>query len=169
MENMKLIDIPIEKIHPYENNPRKNDAAVDAVAESISQCEYIAPIIVDENYIVLAGHTRLKALKKLGYKSVPCIVKEGLSEEQKRKYRLLDNKTSELSEWDFDKLDEELKNLDLSDFDFGFAEEIDWASISDLTEDTYEEPDKSFLQCPSCHHVDSKERFKKVEGAAPST
>lgn len=166
MQNMKLIDIPIEKIRPYENNPRKNDAAVDAVAESISQCEYIAPIIVDEDYVVLAGHTRLKALKKLGYKSAPCIVKEGLSEAQKQKYRLLDNKTSELSEWDFDKLEEELQNLSFEDFDFGFAAEIDWASISDLTEDTYEEPDKSFLQCPSCHHVDSKERFKKVEGTA---
>lgn len=120
MSNMDLIEIAIEDIHPYERNPRKNDDAVKAVMESIRECEYISPIIVDENHVVLAGHTRLKALKKLRYKSVPCVVKEGLSEEQKRKYRILDNKTNELSTWDLDLLRDELDGLDFSEFD------IDW-------------------------------------------
>lgn len=121
MKSMELIDIPVDEIIPYENNPRKNDDAVDAVAESIRQCEYISPIIVDENYVVLAGHTRLKALKKLGYESAPCVVKNGLAEEQKRKYRLLDNKTGELSTWEFDLLRTELEGLDFSDFDFDWG------------------------------------------------
>ena len=117
---MELIELSVDKIKPYEKNPRKNDGAVEAVAESIKQCGYIAPIIVDEKNVILAGHTRLKALKKLGYKKVPVVIKEGLSEEQKRKYRLLDNKTNELAEWDFDLLGNELEGLDFGDL------ELDW-------------------------------------------
>lgn len=94
---MELIEMKIENIHPYERNPRKNDGAVSSVAESIKQCGYVAPIIVDENNVILAGHTRLKALKKLGYKKVPVIVKEGLTEEQKRKYRASDQTDCELA------------------------------------------------------------------------
>lgn len=94
---LRLVTERICNITPYNNNPRKNDCAIDAVAESISQCGYVAPIIVDENLVVLAGHTRLKALKKLGYTETQVIIRDGLSEEQKRKYRLLDNKTAELS------------------------------------------------------------------------
>lgn len=114
---MELVEISIKDIHPYENNPRKNDGAVDAVAESIKQCSYVSPIILDENNVILAGHTRLKALKKLGYKKVPVIVKEGLTEDQKRKYRILDNKTGELAEWDEDLLKVELADLDFGDLD----------------------------------------------------
>ena len=130
---MELIELPVNKIKPYEKNPRKNDGAVEAVAESIKQCGYIAPIIVDEGNVVLAGHTRLKALKKLGYKKVPVVIKEGLSEEQKRKYRLLDNKTNELAEWDFDLLGDELEGLD-----FGGIE-LDWGIIPDNNAEETEE------------------------------
>lgn len=111
---MELLELSLKDIKPYANNPRKNDEAVQAVMESIQQCEYVAPIVVDENHVILAGHTRLKALKKLGFKSAQVIVKEGLTEEQKRKYRLLDNKTGELAEWDVD-----LLNIELADLDFG--------------------------------------------------
>lgn len=117
---MQLITLKIGDIHPYERNARKNDQAVDAVAESIRQCEYIAPIIVDEDHVILAGHTRWKALKKLGHTEAECIVKSGLTDEQKRKYRLLDNKTAEIAEWDFDLLADELDDLDFGGFDFGF-------------------------------------------------
>lgn len=136
MSNMDLIEIAIEDIHPYERNPRKNDEAVKAVIESIRECEYISPIIVDENYVVLAGHTRLKALKKLRYKSVPCVVKEGLSEEQKRKYRILDNKTNELSAWDFALLPEELDGLDFSGFDFDWGFPVESAVEEEPEEST---------------------------------
>lgn len=115
---MKLLTLRIDEITPYENNPRHNDNAVDAVAESIEQCSYLQPIVVDENHVVLAGHTRLKALKQLEYESAQCIVLEGLSEEQKKKYRYLDNKTAEAAQWDLEKLTLELDGLDMGDLDF---------------------------------------------------
>ena len=119
---MKIETRAISGIKPYPNNPRKNDQAVDSVVESIKQCGYCAPITVDENGIILAGHTRLKALKKLGWKEAEVVVREGLTEEQKRKYRLLDNKTGELAQWDMDLLQVELEDMDFEGFDFGFEE-----------------------------------------------
>lgn len=120
MYNMELQTLKIKDIHPYERNARKNDQAVDAVAKSIEQCSYVAPIVVDENHVILAGHTRWKALKKLGRTECECIVKDGLTEEQKKKYRLLDNKTNELADWDFDLLADELDGLDFGDL------QLDW-------------------------------------------
>lgn len=117
---MEIIKLKVGEVIPYENNPRKNDGAVAAVAESIKQCGYCSPIIIDENNVILCGHTRLKALKSLGYKEVECVRKEGMTEEQKQKYRILDNKTGEMAEWDFNKLDALLAELDFGDFDFGF-------------------------------------------------
>ena len=120
IENLKIADI-----HPYDNNPRKNDGAVNAVAESIRQCSYITPIVVDENHVILAGHTRYKALNALGYEEVPCLVCDGLTEEQKKKYRYLDNKTGEKATWDLLKLEVELEGVDLEGFDFfGMAEDL---------------------------------------------
>lgn len=120
---MDLITMKLSRIKPYENNPRRNDDAVDAVVESIRQCGYIAPIILDEDNVILAGHTRYKALMRMGREEAECIVKTGLTEEQKRKYRLLDNKTNELAGWDFDLLDIELEGMDFEGFDFGFNDE----------------------------------------------
>ena len=124
IENLKIADI-----QPYDNNPRKNDGAVNAVAESIRQCSYITPIVVDENHVILAGHTRYKALKALGYEGVPCLVCDGLTEEQKKKYRYLDNKTGEKATWDLLKLEVELEGVDLEGFDF-------FRMAEDLTVDT---------------------------------
>ena len=122
---MKLETIKITDVFPYENNPRKNDDAVNAVAESIKQCTYITPVIVDESHIILAGHTRYKALKALAYDEITCLVCEGLTEEQKKKYRFLDNKTGEKATWDLMKLEVELEGVDLEGFDFfGMAEDF---------------------------------------------
>lgn len=118
---MELVTMNITDIIPYENNPRLNDQAVEAVKESIKQCGYVAPIIVDENNVILAGHTRLKALKSLGREQAEVIVRKGLTEKQKKKYRLLDNKTNEFADWDLDKLEIELEDLDFEGFDFGFG------------------------------------------------
>lgn len=98
---MEIIKLKIADIVPYDKNPRKNDGAVEAVAESIKQCGYCAPIVIDEDNVILAGHTRLKALKKLKYKECECVRRVGMTEEQKRKYRLLDNKTNELADYIF--------------------------------------------------------------------
>ncbi|MEE0900834.1 MAG: DNA methyltransferase [Bacteroidales bacterium] len=117
---MELIEKKLSELIPYANNPRKNDGAVDAVMESIKQCGYISPIVIDENNEILAGHTRYKAMKKLKIKTAKCVVMEGLTEEQKRKYRILDNKTGEFAEWDVDLLNIELEGLDFEGFDFGF-------------------------------------------------
>ena len=112
---LQLVTRKLSDIHPYERNPRLNDPAVDAVVESIRQCSYIAPIVVDEEGMILAGHTRYKALKKLKRKEAEVIIRAGLSEEQKQKYRLLDNKTTELAGWDMDLLADELEGLDFGD------------------------------------------------------
>lgn len=131
---MQLARKKLSEIKPYERNPRKNDQAVDAVAESIRQCGYVAPIIVDEDGIILAGHTRYKALKKLGMEEAEVVVRAGLTEEQKRKYRLLDNKTNELAEWDFDLLADELDGLDFEGLD------LDWGihqKEPEVVEDNY--------------------------------
>lgn len=151
---MKIADIV-----PYRNNPRKNDGAVNAVAESIRQCSYVAPIIVDEGNVIIAGHTRYKALKALGEESAECLVCDGLTEEQKRKYRFLDNKTGEKATWDLMRLEVELEGLDLEGFDFfGMAEElpVDGAGtgseINGSTEyDAEVFGDEEFkYQCPAC-------------------
>ena len=135
-----LKNVDINSVIPYENNPRHNDQAVEAVAESIKQCEYIAPIIVDEDMVILAGHTRHKALQLLGEENIEVMIIEGLTEEQKKKYRLLDNKTNELAEWDFDLLTKELDGLDFGGFDFGFDIEEEKASLEDIIEDDPPEP-----------------------------
>lgn len=138
---MQLVKKKLSDIFPYENNPRKNDRAVATVMESIRQCEYIAPIIVDEDGVILAGHTRYKALQKMGWTEAECIVKEGLAEEQKRKYRLLDNKTNEFAGWDFDLLEVELEGMDFEGFDFGFG--VDVYPLDEELEDSEELPDKT--------------------------
>lgn len=148
------ITLEISEIKEYENNPRINNMAVDDVAESIKQCGYINPIIVDESNVILAGHTRKLVLEKLGKNKIQVLKVTGLSEEQKKKYRILDNKTAEKSEWDFEKLQQELEELDFGDYDFGFEElnaEFDEEAIKNLFEDAPEkEKKKKFITCPHC-------------------
>ena len=123
---MDVIEKKIADIKPYEKNPRKNDSAVDAVANSISQFGFKNPIIIDKDGVIVCGHTRYKAAKKLGIDKVPCVIADDLTEEQIKAYRLADNKVSELAEWDIDLLGEELDgifDIDMSDFGFDLSEE----------------------------------------------
>lgn len=133
---MKIIEKNIDELVPYENNARINDGAVDAVANSISDFGFKVPVIVDKNNVLVAGHTRVKAAKRLGLTKVPCIVADDLDDEQIKAFRLIDNKTSELSEWDYEKLAEEIKDIeiDLSEFDWGINEE-DISYIDQLLND----------------------------------
>ena len=124
MVQKEFVRLDLAEIHPYENNPRINDDAVDDVLASIEQCGDLDPIEVDENNVVLSGHTRLKALTKRGDKSADVIRFSGLTEEQKKKYRILTNKTGEKALWDFGKLSEELDGIDFDGFDFGIDEMI---------------------------------------------
>lgn len=123
---MTIRELKIDELIPYEKNPRKNDGAVDYVAESIKQFGFKVPIVIDKNNTIIAGHTRLKAAKKLGLEVVPCIIADDLTDEQIQAYRLADNKVSEFAEWDFELLNSELLdivNIDMSDFGFFDEEE----------------------------------------------
>lgn len=128
MAKQQMVYLSLKDIRPYENNPRKNDKAVDKVAASLDAFGAQAPIIVDKNYVIIAGHTRYKAAKKLGWDEFPCVVADSLTDEQVRAYRLADNKTGEFAEWDDDKLDEELArilNIDMENFGFDLSDDND--------------------------------------------
>ena len=115
----------INDIKPYEANPRINDDAVDAVAASLKEFGFRQPIVVDTDGVIIVGHTRWKAAKKLGLARVPVHVATDLSPEQIKAYRIADNQTNTLAEWDFDLLPIELKDLQQSDYDLsllGFDE-----------------------------------------------
>ena len=125
---MQIIDKKIKDLIPYEKNPRNNKEAVEYVAQSIKEFGFKVPIIIDSNNVIVAGHTRLIAAKKLKMKTVPCIVADDLSREQIKAFRLADNKVAEFSQWDFDLLDEELEDIfdiDMSMFGFENASD-DW-------------------------------------------
>lgn len=143
MNNMNIVNKKITDIKPYEKNPRKNDEAVKYVAASIKEFGFKVPIVVDKDGIIVAGHTRWKAAKKLGLDEVPCIIADDLSDEQIKAFRLADNKVSEKAEWDFDLLDSELD--DLFDFDmtsFGFEDESEEDEPITVEEDDVPEVDE---------------------------
>lgn len=124
--NIEITMRKIEELTPYENNPRNNDMAVDAVAESIKQFGFKNPVIIDKDGVIVAGHTRYKAAKKLGITDIPCISANDLSDEQIKAFRLADNKTAELAEWDEDLLGKEMSgiiNIDMSQFGFSVGED----------------------------------------------
>ena len=122
---MNVVNMMVKDLIPYEKNPRFNDEAVKYVANSIKEFGFKVPIIVDKNNIIVAGHTRYKACKELGIKSVPVIVADDLNEEQIKAFRLADNKVSEKAEWNLELLDEELEDLDINMEDFGFDIDIE--------------------------------------------
>lgn len=115
-------DIDVNELKPYSDNPRFNFEAIDKVAKSIEKYGFNQPIVVDDDMTVIVGHTRLLAAKQLGLNKVPVLVASGLSDEKVHAYRIADNKTAELSEWNFDKLNDEMKTVDLADFDFEISE-----------------------------------------------
>lgn len=124
----QIIYKSLEELHPYANNPRFNDDAVEYVAKSIKEFGFQNPIIIDKNNVIVAGHTRYKASMELGLKEVPCIVADDLTEEQIKAFRLADNKVSEQASWNYDLLNLELDDIldiDMEDFGFNFDQVIE--------------------------------------------
>jgi|TARA_R100000149_G_scaffold382_2_gene125 ParB-like chromosome segregation protein Spo0J len=113
---MKVTLLDPKNLLPYERNPRNNDEAVEVLERSISEYGFRQPIVVDENNVILAGHTRHQAALNLGLNAVPVHKADGLSEEQKRSFRIMDNKSAELATWDREMLKAEL--ADIANFDF---------------------------------------------------
>lgn len=151
---MQVHEIGLSYLIEYENNPRNNDSAVEAVAESIKQFGFKVPIIVDKDNVIVAGHSRLKAARMLGLEKVPCIVADDLSPEQIKAFRLADNKVGELAGWDFAKLEEELSGIseqfDMTTFGFEMPdfEEGEESDQGDLTE-----KEKKTIVCPNCGEI----------------
>lgn len=143
-KRLNIIYMNVDDLIPYINNPRANDNAVDKVASSIKSFGFKNPIIIDSANEIIAGHTRLKAAKKLGIKEVPVIKADDLTQAQIKAFRIADNKTSEFAEWDFDLLEIELKELEELDFDLeltGFdLDELDKVLMADqeITEDEFD-------------------------------
>ena len=135
MEKEQIVYLKTKDLRNNPNNPRKNDGAVDSVAKSIEKYGFRNPLIVDENQTVWCGNTRLKASRKLGLEEVPCIIVRDLTEQQMTELSLLDNKTNEIAEWDFEMLDDILKDCDFEDF-----AELDWG-VEEQPEDVEVEED----------------------------
>ena len=138
---MEIEIVNINDLVPYENNPRQNDEAVAGVKESIKEFGFKVPMVIDQNNVIVCGHTRYKASKELGLTEIPCIRANDLTDEQIKAFRLADNKVGEVAEWDFDKLNIELgeiDEIDMSNFGFELAD-IEISPDEDINED--EDPD----------------------------
>lgn len=148
---MTIKEIKITELKEYENNPRINDGAVAAVAESIKNFGFKVPIIIDKNNVIVAGHTRRKAAEMLGLDVVPCIIADDLTPAQVKAFRVADNKTAELADWDMEKLNEELNELADIDFDmsaFGFDDEEEASNPYDIPNDEKKSLNDRFIVPP---------------------
>ena len=153
---MKITYRKVGELKAYDHNPRNNEPAVDAVAASIQAFGFLVPIIIDDQDVIVAGHTRLMAARKLNLEEVPTVQADGLSEDEIRMYRLADNKVAEIAVWDLPLLDERIRDVGdtINMADFGFtlgigdvfepkaeAKEFD---MEDFDDDAFE------YECPEC-------------------
>lgn len=152
---MKIVEVSIKDIIPYENNPRIiSQEAIDKVANSIKEFGFQQPIVVDKNMVIVAGHTRYKACEALRIGTVPVVIADNLTEEQVRAYRLADNKTNEFARWDDTLLDFELSSIfDINMTDFGFSLDENFIDEDVDTEDKSKEftpKEQEMCTCPNC-------------------
>lgn len=149
---MKITHLNVNLLKPYERNPRNNGDAVKYVVASIRNFGFKVPIVIDSDNVIVSGHTRYKAALELGLSEVPCIVADDLTDEQIKAFRLADNKVAEFAQWDVQGLNLELESLDFDMGDFGFLDSIaiDWDNVTDLSEETYDKPEKPEKKCPEC-------------------
>ena len=155
MKQIQIEMIPLKQLLPYQNNPRKNDGAVEYVKNSIMQFGFQVPLVVDKDNVIVCGHTRYKAAVKLNIREVPCVRADDLSDDQVRAFRLADNKVAEKSRWDVDKLEDELADLpdiDMSMFGFNIGGDEDTEERltegSELSTSAFEDGYK--YECPNC-------------------
>lgn len=137
---MEIKLLHIEELKPYENNARHNEKAIDVVAQSIKEFGFKNPILIDSNNEIIAGHTRLLAAQKLGFKEVPTIKVEDLTPEQVKAFRIADNKTAEFAEWNFELLAKEMEELKVADYDLSLTG-FDWSEAEKLLDTLKEESD----------------------------
>lgn len=162
---MQVQDTNIDDIKPYENNPRDNDNAVDGVAKSIKAYGWQQPIVVDKDGVIIVGHTRYRAAKKLGMKTVPVLVADKLSKEQVKAYRLADNKTGENAIWDNKKLLKELESLSDKVYT-GFKESSMFEDILDESDNSpITENDKGITYSMK-FSTQNKQAFEKIKNYA---
>ena len=150
---MNVIEKRVKDLKPYEKNPRKNDDAVQYVANSIKEFGFKQPIVIDKDNNIVCGHTRWKACKKLKIDTVPCVVADDLTEEQIKAFRIADNKVSEMAGWDFPMLDAELAEIEMLDMeDFGFTnfsnDDID--DFFEKADNIEKEEQPHVITCPHC-------------------
>ena len=159
---MNIVQMEICKLKPYENNPRIiTDEAIAATAASIDAFGFRQPIVIDKSGVVIAGHTRLEAAKRLGLLTVPCEVADDLTEDEANAYRLADNSTGEMTSWDFQKRDFEMHKLEMFDFEsFGIIQHqnVEMQDALDLDDDGGDcKKNKSdeviACHCPKCGFV----------------
>lgn len=161
-DKLKIIDVDIYDIKPYENNPRNNEKAINYVAESIENFGFKVPLVIDNNNVIISGHTRYKAALQLNMTTVPCIVASDLTDEQAKAFRIADNKVSEYSKWDNDLLKQEIDLLSELDFDIESIGFQDWELdqlLNPLTSDDIDdffvskepkEKEPKIIKCPLC-------------------
>ena len=166
---MEIIKIKIGDLKPYEKNAKiHTKEQVEQIKKSIEEFGMNDPLAIwGKDNLIIEGHGRLQALKELGYEEVECIRLDHLTDEERKAYTLAHNKLTMNTDFDFDILEQELNDIDTIDMsDFGFVTDvIDWETVDELSEETYEKPEKEMLECPHCHHIDSKNHFKKVENS----
>ena len=156
---MKIVNKNLAELTPYAGNAKKHDSTQIAnVAESIKQFGFVQPIVIDRDGVIVIGHCRALAAKKLGMKEVPCVCVDDLTPEQVNALRIVDNKSNE-SEWDFDILHDELAELNLDDFDFDFGIDNEEETVTSEPKEAtgtveYETEDfsdeKFECECPRC-------------------
>lgn len=115
MKKEFIENLEIHKLKPYDNNPRENAEAIEKVVASITDFGFLSPIVTDENLEILAGHTRYQAARKLHLPTVPAVIVTGLTENQKKAFRIADNRAGEFSGWDNEKLFQEVQQIDWED------------------------------------------------------
>jgi ParB-like chromosome segregation protein Spo0J len=151
---MEIVYKPTDSLVMYDKNPRINDRAIVPVANSIKEFGFKVPILLDKDNVIIAGHTRLKAAKSLGMKEVPCIMCEDLTPEQVKAFRIIDNKTAEISNWNLEKLNEELGDIHIDMEEFGFYDIPVVDELGEYLKDHEEKPPKEKeplrIQCPYC-------------------